>query len=87
MESKELEQSPFTEVSPHDEPSARWGWHGSFPRATQVLCWFAAIVCILMALVGNQQGHVESFYLFGTAALFIGGAVLAVVRRRTAWRR
>ncbi|WP_063712802.1 DUF2631 domain-containing protein [Sciscionella marina] len=87
MESKELTESPFTQVSPNDEPSARWGWHGTFPRVTRVMTWFAAILCILMALFGNQQGHVEDFFLFGCAALLIGGSVAAAVRRRTSWRR
>ena len=28
--SRELAKRPA--VDPHDEPSAEWGWHGSFPR-------------------------------------------------------
>lgn len=87
MESQEVHESPFTQVSPNDEPSARWGWHGTFPRATQLVLWFAGIVCVLMALFGNQQGHVEDFYLFASAVLLIGGAVYATIRRRTSWRR
>ncbi len=37
---KAIEKRPG-EVDPRDEPSAEWGWHGSFPKATR--CRWASL--------------------------------------------
>src|SRR5436305_11306319 len=42
----ELEKRPAHAVDVHEEPSAEWGWHGTFPRATQVAGWFSALVLV-----------------------------------------
>jgi Protein of unknown function (DUF2631) len=83
----ELEKRPAHAVDVHEEPSAEWGWHGTFPRATQVAGWFSALVLVLMALVGNHQGHVEVVWLLGLAALMAIMLIFDAVRRRRSWRR
>jgi len=73
-------------VDPHDEPSAQWGWHGTFPRGTQIAGWFIAAVMFFM-MIGNQIGHVEDIFLGLTGGIIIVLQLLAIRRRRTSWRR
>jgi hypothetical protein len=73
-------------VSPQDEPSAEWGWHGTFPLGRQVAGWFAAVVCFLM-LIGNQIGHVEDIYLVITGVILVGLLIRDLSKRRNPWRR
>ena len=44
------------------EPSADWGWHGSFPRAGKAAGWFTAFALFAM-LIGNHESHIEDVYL------------------------
>jgi hypothetical protein len=83
--SSQLEK-PTSQVSPEDEPSAEWGWHGSFPRGAVIAGWVVAIILFAM-LIGNQQGHVEDIYLIVFGALMICLQVYAIARRRKSWRR
>jgi hypothetical protein len=73
-------------VSPQDEPSAEWGWHGSFPRGRQIAGWFAAAVCFLM-LIGNQIGHVEDIYLVITGTVLVLLLIWDLAKRRNPWRK
>ncbi|HWE87892.1 MAG TPA: DUF2631 domain-containing protein [Pseudonocardiaceae bacterium] len=82
----ELAKRPANAVDPHDEPSVEWGWHGSFPRATQIAGWFTAAVMFLM-LIGNQIGHVEDIFLVITGTTLVIGLLIDIARRRRAWRR
>jgi hypothetical protein len=73
-------------VDPEDEPSAQWGWHGSFPRGSVIMGWISAVIILLM-LIGNHQGHIEDIYL-----VVIGvGMILLLIRHtakaRRSWRR
>jgi hypothetical protein len=83
--SSELEKRS-TSVDPQDEPSAEWGWHGTFPKATRVAGWLTAVFLLLM-LIGNHRGHTEDIYLIGTAALIVIALIWDRIRSRTAWRR
>jgi hypothetical protein len=83
--SSELEKRPAS-VDPQDEPSAEWGWHGTFPKATRVAGWLTAVVLLLM-LIGNHRGHIEDIYLIGVAALIVIALIWDRIRSRTAWRR
>jgi hypothetical protein len=74
------------EVDPHDEPSAAWGWHGTFPKATRFGGWFSAAVLLLM-LKGNHENNTENVWLVGLSLLIILALVLDLRRQRTAWRR
>jgi hypothetical protein len=71
---------------PHAEPSAEWGWHGTFPRTARIGGWFIAAVLLLM-LIGNHSGRVEDLWLVALAAVVIGMLVSDQMKRRTAWRR
>ena len=74
------------QVDPRDEPSAEWGWHASFPKATQAMGW--TIVLMLLAMViGNHVGNVENFWLIGIAVVIGGMLVTDIRRRRLSWRR
>jgi hypothetical protein len=70
------------------EPSADWGWHGSFPRAGKVAGWFTAFALFAM-LIGNHRSHVEDVYLIGLGTLLvmmlIGSHVKAYKQKRR-WR-
>lgn len=91
-ESKELdvrgERGPAagTGYDPSTEPSAAWGWHGSFPRSARVGGWATAAVLLLM-LIGNHRGRVEDLWLIGLAAVVVGMLVVDLMRSRTSWRR
>lgn len=84
MATKELEKRP--QVDPRDEPSAEWGWHGSFPNLVQAMGWIIAISMLLM-LIGQHTGRVEDIYLIATAALIMGALLFDLRKRRTSWRR
>ncbi|MPY99779.1 MAG: DUF2631 domain-containing protein [Actinophytocola sp.] len=75
-----------SQVDPRDEPSAEWGWHGSFPKATQITGWIIAFVLLAM-LIGNHEGNVENLWLVGIAVAIVGALVADIRRRRLSWRR
>ncbi|GDY30592.1 DUF2631 domain-containing protein [Gandjariella thermophila] len=87
MATSELEKRPASTVDIHEEPSAEWGWHGRFPRATQVAGWFSTIVLVLMALVGNHRGHVEVVWLLGIAAVMAVMLIRDLIKRRRTFLR
>jgi Protein of unknown function (DUF2631) len=84
--SSELEKRPASSVDPRDEPSAEWGWHGTFPKGIRVAGWLTAIAMLLM-LNGNHRGHIEDIYLIATAAVIVAALIYDRIRGRTAWRR
>ena len=67
--SSELDKRPAVDV--HDEPSAEWGWHGSFPKAVRIAGW-ASTVGVFGLLIGIAM---------------IAMLVRDQVRGRTSWRR
>ncbi len=73
-------------VDPAEEPSAEWGWHGTFPRAQIVAGWVSTAI-ILVMLIGNHQGRTEDLWLIGIAVFMAAGLVLHSIRSRNAWRR
>lgn len=93
MANTELEHKPSQAIDPTDEPSVEWGWHGGFPKGTQIAGWFCTISMFLM-LIGNHQGLVQT----GRPAdedyfLIIIGASMAVMllfdlrRKKRSWRQ
>jgi Protein of unknown function (DUF2631) len=72
-------------VDPNEEPSAEWGWHGSFPVAGPIAGW-VTVVAMFAMLIGNHRGYVENVYLIiiGTvlAAMLIGSHLKARRARR-----
>lgn len=71
---------------PHAEPSAEWGWHGTFPRASLIGGWSIVVILLLM-LIGNHAGRVEDLWLIGLALASAGALIWVQIRRRTSWRR
>ncbi|PRX48417.1 uncharacterized protein DUF2631 [Prauserella shujinwangii] len=86
MANKAVEKRTGTEVDPRDEPSAEWGWHGSFPKGTQAGGWITAIALFAM-LIGNHEGNTENIWLIGLGSAVVIGLLWDLRRRRTAWRR
>lgn len=84
MASKAVEKRP--EVDPRDEPSAEWGWHGSFPKATRIAGWLSAIILLVM-IYGNHENNTENVWLVGLSLFLILVLVLDLRKRRTAWRK
>ena len=74
-------------VDPHDEPSAEWGWHGSFPNGLRISGVIVAIV-LLVLLLGPYQTHLQDFWMIpmalGLLALIVWGTIK---RRRNDWRK
>jgi len=73
-------------VSPQDEPSAEWGWHGSFPFGTTVAGVIVGLAMFAM-LIGNHSGATEDLWLIGTGLAVLAGVGWMIHRRRTHWRR
>jgi hypothetical protein len=44
---------------PRDEPSAEWGWHGSFPNGSRIAGVVVAIL-LLVLLIGPYQTHLRT---------------------------
>ncbi|MFF5988979.1 DUF2631 domain-containing protein [Prauserella flavalba] len=86
MAGKAIEKRSGTEVDPRDEPSAEWGWHGGFPKATRFAGWFTVFALLIM-LIGNHENNTENVWLVGLAIAVAFGLVLDMRRRRAAWRR
>jgi LPXTG-motif cell wall-anchored protein len=73
-------------VDPEEEPSAEWGWHGGFPKATIGAGIFCGIVMFLF-LIGNHRGNTENAYLVVIGLSLLIGVGIMIHRRRTSWRR
>ncbi len=85
---KQEESAPvlYNGVDPADEPSAEWGWHGSFPRGELIAGWFSVAAMLLM-LIGNHQGKVEDIWLIAIAAIMAYALAMRTIKQRHNWRR
>jgi uncharacterized protein DUF2631 len=84
--SRELAQRPA--VSPQDEPSAEWGWHGGFPRGMVVAGWAVVVMLILFNFTNNNAtNNTANVWLVGLAVVMAVGLVLHSARKRNSWRR
>ena len=76
-----------TGVDPRDEPSAEWGWHGSFPNALRVAGVVTAILLLVM-VIGPYESRLQDFWMIPLALGILGLIVWGTVkRRRDDWRR
>ncbi|NLG54176.1 MAG: DUF2631 domain-containing protein [Rhodococcus sp.] len=57
-------------VDTADVPSAAWGWSGESFRTYRVAGW-ASFAFLLLMLIGNHEGHVETLWLIGFALLLL----------------
>ncbi|TDV39726.1 DUF2631 domain-containing protein [Actinophytocola oryzae] len=85
--STQLEKRAKNAVDPVEQPSAEWGWHGSFPRGREIGGWFTVVAFAVMAFVGNHVAETERLWLLGITALLVIVLIGERVRRRTSWRR
>lgn len=76
--------APFDDTA--QEPSAEWGWHGTFPRATAIAGWITAAALFLM-LIGNHENYVENVWLVGLGTLLVIMLIGGSVNRRRSRRR
>jgi Protein of unknown function (DUF2631) len=92
--STELEKKSGQAIDPAEEPSVEWGWHGGFPKGTQIAGW-VSVIGLLGMLFGNHQGilsggdqfKTEDWWLIGVALIVAIGLLIDLRRRRTSWRR
>ena len=83
-DSRELAQR--SAVDPDEEPSAEWGWHGTFPTGALVAGWVSTAIIFVM-LIGNHTGRTEDLWLVGVGIAMAAGLVWQSLRKRNAWRR
>ena len=69
----------------HEQPSD-WGWHGNFPRATQVAGWLTVIILVLM-VTATHYNHSGTGWLLIFAAAIALGLILDIRARKNSWRR
>jgi hypothetical protein len=82
--SRELAKRPA--VDPEEEPSAEWGWHGTFPKATPLAAVISAILLPIM-LIGHHTSVTEILWMVLPAVAIIGAVVWGSIRKRHSWRR
>ena len=82
--SRELAKRPA--VDPQDEPSAEWGWHGSFPKA-KIAAGVFSIIFLLIFTLGSYQSRTQDLWLIGIALILVVMIVRQIVARRHSWRR
>jgi hypothetical protein len=73
-------------VDPQDEPSAEWGWHGSFPKG-KVAGGVVTIILLIAFMFGPYQSRTQDLWLIGLALIVAGLIVHQVVAARHSWRR
>jgi hypothetical protein len=73
-------------VDPQDEPSAEWGWHGSFPKA-KVAGGVVTIILLIVLMFGPYQSRTQDLWLIGLALIVAGLIAHQVVAARNSWRR
>ena len=78
--------APQAGVDPRDEPSAEWGWHGSFPNGARIAGAVVAII-LLVLLIGPYQTHLQDFWMIPIGLGLIGLVVYGTVKRRNDWRK
>lgn len=80
------QQSEVSKVDPRDEPSAEWGWHGGFPKASRIAGWFSVVVLLVM-IYNNHENNTENVWLVGIAVGIAIALLVDLKKQRTAWRR
>jgi hypothetical protein len=73
-------------VDPRDEPSAEWGWHGSFPNALRISGVVVAVLLLVM-LIGPYQSRTQDLWMVPIALGIIVLIVRGTMKRRNAWRK
>ncbi|ATE56817.1 DUF2631 domain-containing protein [Actinosynnema pretiosum] len=82
--SSELDRRPA--VDPVEEPSAEWGWHGTFPKGILIAGWLSTLA-VFSLLIGNHHGRVENIWVIGTGVSLAAALVWFQVREKKNSRR
>ena len=79
-----VQQTAVVAYNP-DAPSEEWGWHGSWrefaPRGSRILLWLGVVGLVLL-IFGNQQSHVEDWWLLAIAGLMALWLIAGEIRIR-----
>ncbi len=68
------------------EPSADWGWHGSFPVGSRVAGWITTLIMFGMVFFShNPVGR--PWWLLALSVLLLLAMISNEVKRRSDWRR
>ena len=86
MASNSRELAKRSAVDPQDEPSAEWGWHGSFPRGT-VVGGVVSIILLVLFVIGPYQSRLQDFWIVGIALGLLVLIVRGTMKRRNDWRK
>jgi drug/metabolite transporter (DMT)-like permease len=73
-------------VDPHDEPSAQWGWHGTFPNGQRIAGVVVAVV-LLVLVIGPYQSRLQDFWIVAIALGLLALIVRGTMKRRNDWRK
>ena len=76
----------LVKVDPADEPSAEWGWHGTFPKAIPTAGVVTAILLCLI-LIGHPASWTEILFAVVPAVAILLAVVYGTIRKRNDWRR
>ncbi|MET0764507.1 MAG: DUF2631 domain-containing protein [Blastococcus sp.] len=68
----------------HERPE-QWGWHGETGRAGRVGAW-VAVAILLTYTLGNHEGNMENYWIYGIALVMVLILVWDIFRRKNAWR-
>jgi hypothetical protein len=75
---------PDAVTDPEEEPSAQWGWHGTFPLGLRIAGLLTVLSLVAMMWPRDQAlGRTHLFWLALPAVLILVG----VLRRRRSHRR
>ena len=69
-----------------DEPSAEWGWHGTFPNGQRIAGVVVAVV-LLVLVIGPYQSRLQDFWIVGIALGLLVLIVRGTMKRRNDWRK
>ena len=73
-------------VGAQEEPSAEWGWHGTFPNGTRIAGVVVAVVLIAL-IFGPYQARLQDFWIVAIALGILVLVVRGTMKRRNAWRK
>lgn len=65
-----------------DEPSADWGWHGSFPMGGRIIGWFSIVFLFAMAFF-DHNGLDETWWLVVLASVLAVALLAKDVPKRS----
>lgn len=67
------------------EPSADWGWHGSFPVGSRVAGWITVLIMFGMVFF-SHTGFGRPFWLLAMSVALLVALIADLFKRRSNWR-